>query len=552
MRMISFKCQLAIVASLFTIVANASISTAVRRKSILISGWDLLHVTTADVCRNRAKFAATGADGAILPIDGKREDGSFICGYWPMNSKGWKDEYFAETRRQLAEITAEPGLRESFALSLWTPKQRLDWGDDAAWNAFAENFAVLARTARAGGLRGFVIDNEDYSKTKQFSWVDGDPEQKILLPIVRRRGREVFSRLYREFPDAVVLAYYLFSNSRNTFASASPMAVNIAKGDLWTTFLNGLLDVAPRGARIVDGCELYGYNRTIVKNDDFRKSADEVRYGLAQFVSNSNRAKYAQTLSVGMGQYIDPYVKNTNTTDECYGPIDGSSVERFRSHLVHAMKAVDEYVWIYGERCTWIDWDDKKGDKVLMSPTWETVMPGLAEMFCSIKGEAVHVRLSDMDLVNLISNFDCDLKQGQKLPFPTWKEKSLTPNPFAYESALGASKPGCLKLTGAGLFSVDACGFKPGDRIVVKAKAMGCAANLHYIWSSKGKRQWGEEGDIGPCSPMGEGEWTELAAVLEVPDIGKDIDGINIQLVGVYATPEHPLYYDDIQVLKRR
>ena len=99
---------------------------------------------------------------------------------------------------------------------------------------------------------------------------------------------------------------------------------------------------------------------------------------------------------------------------------------------------------------------------------------------------------------------------------------------------------------------VDACGFKPGDRIVVKAKAMGCAANLHYIWSSKGKRQWGEEGDIGPCSPMGEGEWTELAAVLEVPDIGEDIDGINIQLVGVYATPEHPLYYDDIQVLKRR
>jgi hypothetical protein len=32
----------------------------------------------------------------------------------------------------------------------------------------------------------------------------------------------------------------------------------------------------------------------------------------------------------------------------------------------------------------------------------------------------------------------------------------------------------------------------------------------------------------------------------------KEINGVNIQLRGVYASPEHPLYYDDIQVLKRK
>jgi hypothetical protein len=86
---------------------------------------------------------------------------------------------------------------------------------------------------------------------------------------------------------------------------------------------------------------------------------------------------------------------------------------------------------------------------------------------------------------------------------------------------------------------------------------MGQSAFLHLIWTHKGERQWhGGYVDICPLAEMKEGEWTELSAVVEVP-VGaswgaKEINGVNIQLRGVYASLEHPLYYDDIQVLKRK
>ena len=528
-----------------------------RMKSILVSGWDLLHVTTADVWRNREKFAATGADGALLPLDGVRPDGSSICGYRIMDGKGWKDEYFAETRRQLAEITAQPGLQRSFGLMLWTPKKRLVWTDDAVWNEFTENLAIYARTARLGGLTGIVIDEEDYSKTKQFSWMPGDPGQKELLEIVRRRGREVFGRLYNEFPNAVIMSYRLFSRSHIALKSIHPAAINLAKGDLWMTFINGLLDVAPRDAHIVEGNEELGYAMSTNKDDSFGNVADWTRLMCSQYVDPGNRAKYAEALSVSFGQYIDEYANHSGTDDPCFGLLDGSSVKRFRRHLSAALKAADEYVWVYGEHCTWIDWDDKKNDKVLKSPTWEARFPGLADMFRSVKTERVSVRASDKDLVNIFSNSDCDLNPGQTLPFPTWTDQHEAPCPFGYEPKIGASKPGCLKLTGDGLFMPDVCGLKEGEKIVIRAKAMGRSAFLHLIWTHKGERQWhGGYVDICPLTAMKEGEWTELSAVVEVP-VGaswgaKEIDGVNIQLRGVYASPEHPLYYDDIQVLKRR
>ena len=526
----------------------------IRKKGILASGWDLLHVTTADVHRNRAKFAATGVDGAIIRLFG-RKNGKSYDGSYPIVEQEWTDEEFAETRRLLSEITTCEGLRESFAMQLWTPGKRIAWTDDAAWKRLAANVAVLARTARAGGLKGFVIDHEDYSHSGQFAWRSGDPGQKDLLPLVRRRGKEVFGALYKAFPDAYVMAYYLFSEPRDAVSTVYPMAVDLARGDLWTTFLNGLLDVAPRGAHILDGCENYCYGAN-AEMDEFRIKAERVRHDHAQLVSPSNRAKYAETLSVAFGQYLDIYAQAKEGKGKpWFQPLDGSPVKRFAIHFAGAMHVSDEYVWVYGEKGSWIDWDEKRGDAALSSPTWETQLPGLADMFRAAKGEPVSVRICDEGLENRAWNSDCDPVPGQDLPFGTWTDQKGVPNPFAYEPKLGASKPGCLKLTGYGLFACDAAGLKPGERIVIKVKARGPSAAVCVIWSSKGERQWGVPYvNIGPLSKMDDDHWTELSAVAEVPDIAgaglPPIDGVNIQLQGPYATPEHPVYYDDICVLK--
>lgn len=238
-----------------------------------------------------------------------------------------------------------------------------------------------------------------------------------------------------------------------------------------------------------------------------------------------------------------------------FTPLDGSVLKRFERHIAESLRVSDDYVWVYSEGGTWIDWDQKKGDKALMKPTWETQFPGLAEMFRSAKGAPATPRICDAGLVNLVRNSDCDPVAGQALPYASWTDDKKGPNPFAYESVLGASKPGCLKLVGDGFFVCDVVGgMKKGDRILIAAKARGRAAALEVVWSSKGTKIWNIPFvDVGPLAEMGEDRWTELVASAEVPDgealSVKLIDGLCIRMKGACATPDHPVYFDDIRVL---
>lgn len=495
------------------------------QKTLVGYGWEFLGATTDDVHRNRAKFAATGLDGVILPIDGKKASGKILHGRYLMSGYRYREDDFKGVVPKLREITACAGLSESMALTMLIPDRRIAWDDDAAWSTVSNNMAIVARLARAGGLKGLTIDHEDYNKALQFWRHTDDPADVVSL--ARLRGRQVFGGMFAEFPDAKILGFWLFSDSYR----------------LWQSFLDGLLDVAPSTARLVDGNENYGYEADALK-DDFRRDVWYVARRLKGIVAPENRAKYDACISVSFGQYMDMYTNERKGT-YYFGPLDGSRVARLEDNLANAMRYSDDLVWIYGERGTWIDWDRKDNPK-LAYPTWECQLPGVtrALRIAAGDGAAIDADIAAGALTNLIANADCDPVPGQDVPFYGWTRLG-EPAPkgiFDYEPEDGFPARGCLKLMGDGCFCLGAGNLKPGETVYLRVWTKG-GGHVGYDWQSGTKRHWYADRNILFPTGRAVGEWKEVFARLRVPE---GMDKLNFALYGGTASATSPVLFDNV------
>lgn len=505
-----------------------------RMKAVIGYGWEFLAATTEDVHRNRAKFADAGVDGVIMKIDGMDGDGRrFSSHRLPEATRLWSDDDFKATRAMLSEMSASKGLGESLGLVLLTPAKRLDWGDDAVWARAAGNMAVLGRTLRAGGFKGLALDHEDYSKSRQFDVLPQDPGYPGCAELVRRRGREVFGGFFREFPDARVLGFWMFS----------------LPGGVWRDFLNGMLDVMPATARFIEGNEDSGYQASAERGDFLRWAWNSLR-DLDCFVEPENIPKYRQVLSVSFGQYVDCYVNGTNST-YYIGPRDGMArVERLEENFADAARFCDDMVWVYGEKGTLIDWDRKDNTK-MRAKTWEERLPGFrrALRIAAGDGSFIERELAAGTLTNLIRNGGCELAPGKGVTqaFGTWVKHSDVPvdELYAYDAKDGCAKPGCIKLTGkAGCYTFSGkAKLKAGEamylRYAVKDPLGGACTSGG--WIVKGKTQWySDRRYLVPGRDLG-GGWREVFERFIVPE---GVDGFFFSVSG-RASKEHPLAFDD-------
>lgn len=522
------------------------------RKHLIYHGWDLLWARTEDVWRNREKFAATGVDGIAFPVDGKTPSGKDIRGRDIMTGVGWTDEAFAKTVRQLSDSTRCRGLGESLALSFWSPGVRLGWSDDAAWNRFAANAEVLARTVRAGGLKGILIDQEDYNATRQFRRMPGDAPYDELYVRARARGRQVFSAMLKGFPNARFLAFWFFSSPHKDLRSPDVAAVNEANGDLWPAFLNGALDVLPETARFIDGCETTGYLGD-VRKDGFRAASWEPARGALPLVAPENRAKYAQVLSVSFGQYLDMYVnepgkKKPGGWEWYFGPLGGSRLSRFADNLTGAFAVADDCIWAYGERHTLIDWAPKDRE-MFKHTTWESRMPGIAQVFRAAVGDfswyAREAKAGHFE--NLVANAGCDSVDGKvPVPFRTYtEEKNPASDMFTWDGTSGAAKKGSLLLRGKGMFIFGSDGtVRPGDRLYVSVAVRGRRPLVNVVWRTKGMWNW----DYDCCylaPPKGSKGWRRVETLRVVPE---GVDGIGFTMGG--DALDEAVAFDDIGIYR--
>ena len=358
--------------------------------------FDVMDATPSNVLANADQFAeqAPYLDGVAIGLhdvpvvagDGGCATGRLHTIMHP--TERWTRDSVRDQLPFLKAISMKPNLGSSFLVFWMTPGVkgvRLDWTDDKAWANYAENMATVAWLAKEGGMKGLMLDPEEYGaqggSLTQYIITQRDPPFGKCANLARKRGREVFSRVFEEFPDAVLFFLWTMEHQVRHFAVrgvTDPLQMSDDAGELLPYFYNGMLDVMPPGARFVDGAE--HYSLTSLK-DMYWKGALNQLVGARPFVAPENWGKYRAQLLVGNTHYLDMFSTRANPRSHWYhGPVDGSRLEHLRRNLVQSLEVADEYVWLYGEGGRLIDWRGASGkrqsDKI---PLWEEQIPGLSE-----------------------------------------------------------------------------------------------------------------------------------------------------------------------------
>ncbi len=484
----------------------------IRRKHIGLL-FDVMNTTPSNILANADQFAthAPYLDGVAIslkevPVTGS--DGSAAVSDISRimhKSERWTRESVRHHVPVLRKIASKPGLSESFLLCWITPKDgRLSWTDDKAWANFAENLATMAWLAKESGLKGLMLDPEEYAGANQYIHTCDDPSFEESARLARQRGREVFSRVFKEYPDMVLFTLWYFAKFRPWMDEGRQTHPTVAaddSGELLQYYYNGILDVLPPEVRIVDGCEHYSHSAT---RSQYLIHGTIQSVGALAFVQPENYAKYRAQVHYSNTHYLDMYRTNANPKSIWYhGPVNGSRLEHLRLNMAQSIYTATEYIWIYGEGGGKLfNWRDGHYAK---QKTWEEMIPGMTE---TIMVEKDPERWAAMRREKLKA-------EGKLVNLVTGAKPVKIENPVELRSYGEPEKD---------MPSVK--NVKPGERYIVsvmcqtlKGRGEGRreAACPRVIWRKNGRRI-----DAGACSlPVPEdvtAKFTKIEAVVTVPD----------------------------------
>ena len=358
-------------------------SWARDRKKIVSFAWEWRYHTAKDYVRYADKIGETGLDGIGIYISASGHDGEED---WMSHrlSDGkilWTRDMVADQAGDFKKATMHKGLRECFIRSFGAPRSRIDWRDDIAWNRIAKSMGTLAWLAKEGGIKGLAMDPEDYGRSNQFKRRHGDPSWKELVLLARKRGREIFSEVFRVYPDVVILSLWLFSWDIADVRSNNPALSARITGNLWPAFVNGILDVLPPTALLVDGNE-WAY-QIEASRQEFAASANAQRDAVYGIVAPENRSKYRGQVLPGFGLYLDSFtgaVTNGMGKPNPYyfGAENGSRLGHFERNLSAAIANCGGYVWLWGEQYCWINHDSNQRMLTAVNrELWAEKLPGI-------------------------------------------------------------------------------------------------------------------------------------------------------------------------------
>lgn len=374
--------------ALFAVVcalAVLCVSAQGTAKKVIATGWDTLRASPEEVLANASAFADTGIDGINLTfsttVGGRKMGFDSIFSRVEFRYDDLK-KYVPVFRK----IAVSPGLTDSLLSVYWTPRpeQRIRWNDDVGWRIVANNMGVMAKLANEGGLKGLFLDWEDYGKSGQFARKDEDPEMPETIRLARQRGREIGKAVFGEFPNVAFFSYWWLCASDGIAMLRAEERDYALSQAVWPAFVNGLLDVMPDGARLIDGREHYHLESF---RRDFYEHASRIQTACLGLVAPENRTKYRRAVSVSFGHYLDMYTNPESAGRWYYGPEGGSRLEHFRRNLEQSFCAASEYVWIYGEKGLFVPLTGCANGWIAKQQTWEEKLPGWQEVVRRVKRE---------------------------------------------------------------------------------------------------------------------------------------------------------------------
>ena len=538
-------------ALLFAAAFSLAVSGAeASKKKVIGCGWGFNNATVDDFLAHAEEFGKTGLDGVLVWLRGRDKTGRFV-GMRAIYDQDWTDEAFAPMVPKLRKMTGYNAFKENFLITMRSPRVRKAWTDDAAWARLAENMRVAACIARDGGCVGVHMDLEDYSKVRQFFRVPGELPYDELCRLVRRRGAEVFKGVFAEYPKVKVLSFWFLSWMYSSKRVQDPCIVARERQDLWPAFVNGILDVLPSTATLIDGNE-HAYRFSSAKND-FAVSAHRTSRKLIDLVEPENRAKYATLMQISFGLYLDMYT-NTEGAKWYFPPTGGSRLRTFSENLEQAMDVADEYVWVYGEKFQFVKWKNRfKPGKNCKADCWDDVLPGFNSTIAFLNDRESFGRRRVAELAaegklrNLAHNATCD-GIGGKLPEPfgCWQpgKKEKHAGTFGSDQSMGNgdSTSLCAEGVPSGCFTLKLTDINPGGTYVVKCSAKGEGTSAMVTWTDD-KRKWMDSVYVQDWEQSG--EWRRGFITVRAPFTAQ-----NLHLhLGVSLAPGEKCWFDSIEVI---
>jgi hypothetical protein len=506
-------------------VANADAAPLPRK--LIITGWD--SPDTAQFRRDVRTMEQSPFDGAVIFAQGRGSDGKAFDARVAFSSNHWESTCFTNALADLRAAHSDK-LTDNF-LILGANPGNVDWFDDAGWKEIQEHCRLLARLGHEGGMKGLLFDPEPYTEPfKQFKYSSQPRRAEHSFDEywrkARQRGGEVMDAVVSEFPDVVLFTYFLFSEcSRALDGSGDPQLKLAGQGyGLLPAFANGWLDRMPSGVTLIDGNErAYRYNSEAAFNAAFVQMKNECQ----ALVWPENRSKFRAQVQVSHGIYLDAYV-NPPSSPWYIDGLGGPRVNRLEQNIASALRAADEYLWIYGEQARW--WPPRQPDAKARA-TWPEVLPGIEFALLNAKDpeEAARRKLKEFQarghLTNLLVNGDFEVaKDGQPASWSHWQDEKDSHGSFGHDSEVGAAGRGSARLSGVenGCF-VQAIKVQPGQRFILCAKVRqsgGGTAFLTARWQTP-EGKWTAEDRDKRFSPLGRNEptcWREVVGDVSVPE----------------------------------
>jgi len=238
----------------------------------------------------------------------------------------------------------------------------MDWFSDDDWKLVSEHTRLVAKGARLTNCAGIMFDPEPYGFNPWIYKNQKHAKEKSLeeyIAKVRQRGREFMNAIQSEFPNAKILFFFYYQQAYH--ASSHPdqkvreaTLANLPRNDylLLMPFVNGMLEAAMDGIRLIDGNE-HAYSNSSA--EDFYRQYWVMHKGAQIYVPAELKQKFIEHNRAANSLYIDGLM-GVGLGDMPTWAREMTEEERwkwFEHNLHYALKTTDEYVWFYGEKITW-------------------------------------------------------------------------------------------------------------------------------------------------------------------------------------------------------
>jgi len=531
-------CRCSLVLFAMAVPVRAQTQDARRPKKLIATGWD--HVDSERLLAHHVEMQKRPFDGVVVQIVGRSEGKR----RWPMrrtfSAEAWQKEWFEPCVRNLRACKLTR-FTDNF-LQVGANPGDVDFFDDAGWGQIVDHWRIAANTAKRAGFKGLLFDPEPYTPPHaQFKYAAQPQREKHTFDEycaqARRRGREVMKAVADECPDVTLFCYFMNSVVSRATGRADPRPALKPMGyGLLPAFLDGWLDAAPPTVTFVDGCEsAYLYNSV----RQYIEAALRIKGACQELVSPANRATYRAQVQVSFGVYLDAC---WNPKDSQWGRwyvdgLGGPRVERLRANVQTALRAADQYVWVYGEKFRW--WPTPNGR--VRPQSWPEALPGCGKVLAYARDPVEYARAliarraAAGTLQNLLTNGDfaygkVELPDGRvsawkpgrpPVGWSGWQDEK-SKGALIWDRKAGPAGKGAAKAAkvASGCF-LQGLPAKPGEHYAVRAKRRlegRGEAWLRVRWqTAEGK--WTAEGkDLVLHAPAPREKWQEVVGVVEVPE----------------------------------